>query len=114
MLLTSLRADPGEFASATGWDPTPNGLCRGETCVPAPGVLLADGSLDVAAAAERLQMPLVRDEAHGLWALGPSAGGRALATAVAADPVLHDRDGAGFRLSSMRGRRVIMIAWASW
>jgi hypothetical protein len=56
----------------------------------------------------------VHDEAHGLWALGPSGGGRALTTAVAADPLLHDRDGAEFRVSSMRGRRVIMIAWASW
>jgi hypothetical protein len=114
VLLTALRADPAEFARETGWNPTPQGLCRGEVCVPAPGALLADGSLDVTVAADRLGMPLVHDEAHGLWALGPAGGGRALSTAVAAGPVLHDRDGAGFRLSSLRGRRTIMVAWASW
>ena len=114
MLLTSLHVDPAEFASETGWQPTPQGLCRGEVCVPAPGALDATGSLDVSVVAERLRMPLVHDEAHGLWALGPASGGRALPTALAADPVLHDRDGAEFHLSSMRGRRLVMVAWASW
>jgi hypothetical protein len=46
--------------------------------------------------------------------LGPATGGRALSTAVAADPVLQTRDGDAFQLSSLRGRRVVMVAWASW
>jgi hypothetical protein len=114
MILQSLVADPVEFAASTGWEPKPQGLCRGEVCVPAPGALQADGRLDVAVAAARLGMPLVHDEAQGLWALGPASGGRALATAVAADPVLHDQHGNDFTLSSLRGRRTIMVAWASW
>jgi hypothetical protein len=103
MILTSLTASPADFAAATGWDPKPQGLCRGDVCVPAPGALRADGALDVSIAAE-----------HGLWALGPASGGRALPTAIAADPVLNDRAGQSFKLSSLRGRRVIMVAWASW
>ncbi|MPY96365.1 MAG: hypothetical protein GEV08_25865 [Acidimicrobiia bacterium] len=114
MLLTSLRVAPAAFAARTGWDPKPEGLCRGDVCVPAPGALLPEGSLDVAVAADRLQMPLVEDPAHGLWALGPSSGGQALAVAEASDPQLEDRDGRPFRLSSLRGRRVVMTAWASW
>lgn len=114
MILTDLVTDTASFATRTGWDPKPQGLCRGEVCVPAPGALQADGRLDVRVAAERLGMPLVHDEAHGVWALGPATGGRALETAVAADPVLQTRDGDAFQLSSLRGRRVIMVAWASW
>ena len=114
MILDTLVADATAFATRTGWDAKPQGLCRGEVCVPAPGALLTDGSLDVRLAAERLGMPLVHDEAHGVWALGPATGGRALASAVAADPVLQTRDGPAFQLSSLRGRRVIMVAWASW
>ena len=114
MILESLVADPAAFAAQTGWDPKPQGLCRGEVCVPAPGALTDDGRLDVAIAAARLGMPLVHDEEHGLWALGPASGGRALSTAVAAEPVLQDRDGNSFSLSSLRGRRTIMVAWASW
>jgi hypothetical protein len=49
-----------------------------------------------------------------LWALGPASGGKALTTAVSPDPVLKDRNGDSFLLSSLRGRRVIMVAWASW
>lgn len=114
MILTTLVADPGVLTTQTGWVAKPEGLCRGEVCVPAPGAITEDGRLDVTVIADRLRMPLVHDEAHGLWALGPSSGGRALATAVAADPVLTDRRGNPFQLSSLHGRKVLLLAWASW
>jgi hypothetical protein len=61
-------------------------------------------------------MPLVADEAHGLLALGPETAvtGRALTTAVAPDLELADVDGAPFRLASVRGQKVLLVAWASW
>lgn len=103
------------FAAATGWDPKPQGLCRGEVCVPAPGVLTSDGTVDAAAAAARLGMPIVRDEQHGVAAIGPgSVTGRTLSTAAAPDPELIDRDGNPFRLSSLHGRKVLLVAWASY
>jgi hypothetical protein len=115
VLLESLTADPVAFADRTGWDAKPEGLCRGEICVPAPGSLRDDGSIDVTVAAARLGMPLVHDEIHGVWALGPAtATGTALSTAVAADPTLVDRDVVDFRLSSLHGRKVLLVAWASY
>jgi hypothetical protein len=114
MILTSLVADADELAVRTGWTAKPQGLCRGEVCVPAPGCIRDDGALDVEVVAQRLRMPLVHDEEHDLWALGPPAGGTALASEVAADPVLMDRDGNPFRLSSLHGRKVLLVAWASW
>jgi hypothetical protein len=115
VILESLRVDPAEFADQTGWDPKPQGLCRGEVCVPAPGAVGDDGLLDVELAAARLGMPIVRDDGNGVWALGPeTATGRALSTAQAADPELIDRQGNPFRLSSLRGRKVLLVAWASY
>jgi hypothetical protein len=114
MLLTSLRAEPTEFAERTGWEAKPEGLCRGEVCVPAPGAIGDDGMLDVEVIAERLRMPIVQDADHGLWALGPPASGDALASATAPDPVLEDRHANPFRLSSLHGRKVLLVAWASW
>ena len=103
------------FADATGWDPKPQGLCRGEVCVPAPGARRDDGTIDVALAAERLGMPLVHDADAGVWALGPgTTTGRVLSTATAADPTLIDRNGEPFRLSSLHGRKVLLVAWASY
>jgi len=115
MILTSLTASADDFTDGTGWEPKPEGLCRGEVCVPAPGSLRPDGSLDVAVAAARLGMPLVHDAAHGVWALGPATlPGRTLATAQAADPELVDRQGRPFRLSSLRGRKVVLVAWSTY
>ena len=114
MILSSLRADPDEFAARTGWALQPEGLCQGEVCVPARGVVADDGQLDLLLVAEHLRMPLVHDQEHGLWALGPTAGGPALPSAVAADPVLEDHDGNPFLLSSLHGRKVLLVAWASW
>jgi hypothetical protein len=115
MILRSLTVDKAAFADRTGWEAKPEGLCRGEVCVPAPGALRDDGSLDAEVVARRLGMPLVRDDEHDLWALGPATvSGRALSTATAADPQLIDRNGTPFRLSSLHGRKVLLVAWASY
>lgn len=104
---------PAEFLAGTGWEPKPQGLCRGEVCVPAPGALLDDGGVDVLAAADRLGMPVVRE--GDVLALGPAAlGGHTLSTAAAPDPELIARDGSPFRLSSLHGRKVLLVAWSSY
>ena len=94
----------------------PEGLCKGDLCVPLPvGAVDADGKADVATVAERLRMALVHDGAHGLWALGPESGGHALTTVEAPDFELPDLvTGKLFRLSSLRGTKVVIVSWASW
>lgn len=117
MLLTELTAAPAEFSARTGWTVKPEGACKGEICVPLPQAARAgDGRLDVTVVAERLGMPLVRHDAADLWALGPESAvnGRALTTAAAPELVLPDASGDEFALSSLRGRKVVMVAWASW
>lgn len=110
MILDSLDVDPERFAAGTGWQIKPEGACKAEVCVP----LGADG-WDLRRTAERLRMALVHDEPTGLWALGPeSLGDRALVTADAPELVLDDVDGAGFRLSSLRGSKVVLVAWAPY
>ena len=117
MILHDLIIDEHEFASRTGWAIKPEGACKGEVCVPLPAnARTADGRLDVAVVAARLGMPIVDDEAHGLWAVGPETAvtGRALTTAMAPDLELPDADGNMFKLSSLRGQKVVLVAWASW
>jgi len=117
MLLRQLTIDPADLAARTGWMLKPEGVCKGEVCVPLPSsARQADGTVDVRAVAERLGMPLVHDEPHRVWALGPetAVSGRALTTAQAPDLELPDVDGTPFRLSSLRGQKVMLVAWASW
>jgi hypothetical protein len=70
---------------------------------------------DAARLAAALGLPLVRDDAAGLWALGPEAlGGRTLASAVAPELTLPTLDGTPFSLSSLRGQKVLLVAWAPY
>jgi hypothetical protein len=117
MLLGELFVAPEDFEARTGWAIKPEGACKADVCVPLPSEVRApDGRLDVGVIAPRLGMPIVHDEDHGLWALGPETAvtGRALTTAVAPDLTLPDADGRPFRLSSLRGQKVVLVAWASW
>ena len=109
------RVPVDEFARQTGWEIKPEGACRGELCVPLTPGTVSDATVDVLAAAEQLHMPVVRDEAHGLVSLGPAVlSGRQLDTAVAPDLELPDVDGRSFRLSSLRGQKVVLVAWAPY
>ena len=72
------------------------------------------GTLDARVLSERLGMELVHDDAHGLWALGPDSGARALASANLPEITLPDRHGNPFSLDSLRGSKVLLVAWASW
>jgi hypothetical protein len=114
MLLTTLEMTAESFEASTGWAAKPEGMCKGDACVPVPGAVSASGALDVVGVADRLGMALVADEASGVWALGPESGGKALTTAVVPDIELPDVDGNPFNLSAMHGRKVLLVAWASW
>jgi hypothetical protein len=114
MLLARLDPTTAEFEAATGWASKPEGMCKGEMCVPAPGAVGDDGRLDAEAVAARLGMALEAEPSAAIWALGPESGGRALTTAVAPELELPDVDGNPFRLSALHGRKVLLVAWASW
>jgi hypothetical protein len=112
VILESLEVSVDEFERWTGWTLKPEGACRGPICVP---LGVAGPTFDVRVLAECLGMPLVEDGRHGLWALGPATvGDRALTSADAPDFVLPDLEGRPFRLSSLRGLKVVLVAWASW
>ena len=73
-----------------------------------------EGTIDVRLFAECMDMPLVSDETHRLWALGPRGGGRVLDDVLLPEVALPDFDGQLFELAALRGRKVLLIAWASW
>jgi peroxiredoxin len=108
MIVQRLDIPPAELEQRTGWTIKPEGACRGDTCVP------LEHPFDVRDLARRLGMALVHDERHEIWALGPESGGHALTSAELPDIVLPDEHGEAFALSSLRGKKVVMIAWASW
>jgi hypothetical protein len=109
-----LTAD--EFEALTGWAIEPEGACRGDVCVPLPELDRdAAGRLDASVVGGCLGMPVAHDEAHGLWAFGPRSGDRkVLDSNRMPSLVLPDFDGGAFDVGSLRGRKVVLLAWASW
>ena len=77
---------------------------------PAPKLILEQSKL-----AEAMNLPLVEAANAKLWALGPeSIGGKALVTAEAPELSLADVDGKVFNLSSLKGKKVLVYAWAPY
>lgn len=111
MIARSPVITAAELERVTGWHLRAEGLCRADRCV--PFVAPDPSAIDLVGVAAALGRPLVRDERHGLFAFGAESG-RALASASAPDVVLPDVDGRMTSLSSLRGRKVLLVAWASW
>jgi hypothetical protein len=112
-----LWLDASQLESATGFRLEPQGFCRGELCVPIPPgdkARFVDGSrVSVAALAAQLRRPTLRDDAHGVISIGPEPGSR-LDGAEAPDFSLPDFDGVQHSLSQYRGKKVLIMTWASW
>jgi hypothetical protein len=109
---------PAEALAALGWELHPDGLCRDGLCVPVPaGVALqSERGVDLAALAVVLDRPLAVDLEERAAYLGVSAGDRqrALRSLVAPDFALPDLEGRPHRLSEHRGKKVLLVAYASW
>ncbi len=113
-----VRITPDGLRQGLGWELKPQGLCRGEACVPiADPEGLADASgIDLQRFADALGRPLALDVEQRVAALGTAAAERArqLDSLEAADFELPDLSGALQRLSDHRGKKVLLIVYASW
>lgn len=116
----SLWLKGNEAAAATGWTLKPEGFCKGEVCVPVPPArapeFVRGDEVNVAALWRHLGAPVVHDDAGSAWVLGTSAEDRAsrLTSLEAPDFTLPDLAGRQHALSAYRGKKVLVVSWASW
>jgi len=114
MITKTLSVDRADFEARTGWQLKPEGACKGDICIPLAEQPEGD-TLQLESIAEQLNLPLIHDEAHGLWALGPeSLSSRALATVEAPNLTLPTLDGDTFELHTLRGKKVVLVAWSPY
>lgn len=77
-----------------------------------------DGAMwiNATALADALGQALVVDEENGIWSLGPVPAVQSAfaASAMAPDFELPNRQGEMVRLSDLRGKKVLLLTWASW
>jgi len=109
---------PEALQEALGWELHDGTLCNDTMCVPIPAgsSLASGGPLDLAVVAAVLDRPLALDADEHTAYLGASARERAdaLASLQAPDFTLPDLAGRLHTLSEHRGKKVLLVVWASW
>ena len=105
-----LLLEPDRAAAASGWALRPEGLCRGEICVPVPPgkvpAMAADGKVNLAAFWDHMGKPALTSADGDVWCLGEGAEARSasLASLEAPDFMLPDLASTAHSLSDHRGK----------
>jgi hypothetical protein len=107
------------LSEATGWELKPEGMCRGDVCVPIPPAraseFLRDGRFNLLAFAGHLGQPVVQEPEARAWVIGEAPADRASRLqGPAPDFELPDVSGALHRLSDHRGKKALVVTWGSW
>ena len=115
---------PADLPRVNGFELKPEGACLDELCVPVRQdrdselfvTRAGQGWFNVTGLARRLQQAYAVDHDHRVWSLGqiPVTRTRFLNAAMAPDFELPNREGELVRLSDFRGKKVLVVTWASW
>ena len=107
-----------------GFEIKPEGACLAEICIPLPQdadsnmTVTRDGEkwFNVTELARKLQQAYAFDSETNTWSFGqiPATRRSFLESAEAPDFALEDRSGKIVRLSDFRGKKVLLLSWASW
>ena len=128
--LTPAREDAGQLwittadlKRATRFEVKPQGVCRDELCFPLPKARQqefvhkdAAGSwFNMTAFAGLVHQPVAHDAALSTWYFGLRSDQRQqLSSLQAPDFTLPDLNGKLHRLSDFRGKKILLVTWASW
>jgi len=106
---------------ATGWELKPEGVCKGEICVPIPPrrhdeFVRADKAFNLGSFARHLGQAIAHDDAHAVWFFGEASDAHRnrLHSQEAPNFTLPDIDGKMHSLPDYRGKKVLLLSWASW
>jgi hypothetical protein len=113
-----LLIEADDLPAALGWELKPEGLCQDGVCVPVrdAAALRVGERLDVAAVAAALGRPAVVDAAAGVAAVALAGELRRQALNGLQAPAftLPDLDGTPHHLEEWRGKKKLLVAFASW
>lgn len=92
----------------------PQGACRADMCIPVAKELKSGGWFNLSGFARRLHQATVSDAR--VWSFGeiPAVRGDFYRSRIAPDFAVPDRKGRVVRLSDFRGKKVLVVTWASW
>jgi len=113
-----------ELTKATQFVLKPQGVCRDELCFPLPkgrrdAFLLKEGKtswFNLSEFARLVRQPVATDTENAIWYFGPRQAEQNAYTAslMAPDFKLPDINGRPHSLKDFRGKKVLLVTWASW
>jgi hypothetical protein len=112
-----------DLKRATRFELKPQGVCRDELCFPLPKArqqefLHKDAGqswFNLTAFAQLVHQPVAHDAALSTWYFGLRSDQRQVLSGLQApDFTLPDLHGKPHRLSDLRGKKVLLVTWASW
>jgi hypothetical protein len=113
-----------DLTRATGFVLKPQGVCRKELCFPLPKnrkseFLVTQRKIEwfnLSAFARMLHQPIAYDAALATWYFGtrPEVQSNYLQSLEAPNFTLPDMEGHPHSLADFRGKKVLIITWASW
>jgi hypothetical protein len=128
--LAEAREDAGQLwittadlKRATRFEVKPQGVCRDELCFPLPKARQQEFVhktppvtwFNMTAFAALVHQPVAHDAALSTWYFGLRSDQRQqLSSLQAPDFTLPDLNGKLHRLSDFRGKKILLVTWASW
>jgi hypothetical protein len=112
----SLWIDKADLPRINEFELKPEGACRADVCIPVPSTMLRGDQFHLTAFARRAGQSVVADSGARVWSLGemPVVRGSFLESRIAPEVAVPDRTGRLVRLSQFRGKKVLLVTWASW
>jgi len=113
----------GDLTRATRFELKPQGVCRDQLCFPIPkaraGEFVRKGPgatrFNLLAFAQLVNQPVAHDASLSTWYFGLRSDQReGLASLQAPNFTLPDMAGKMHSLSDFRGKKVLLVTWASW
>jgi hypothetical protein len=94
----------------------PQGACRADICIPITKDMRRGGYFNLTAFARKVRQAVVADSAEGVWSFGEiqALSGSFSEGRIAPDITIPDRTGRPVRLTDFRGKKVLLVTWASW
>ena len=112
----SLWIQAADLPGINGFELKPQGACREDICIPIPRQMMRGAQFNLTAFAQRIGQRVVADPAMRVWSFGeiPVVRGAFLESRIAPEFAVPDRKGRTVRLSQFRGKKVLVVTWASW
>jgi hypothetical protein len=111
-----LWVQKNDLPRINGFEIKPQGACREDICIPIPRGMMRGNTFNLTAFAGRVGQKFIADPAARVWSFGeiPVVQGAYLDSRIAPDVTVPDRKGRPVRLSQFRGKKVLLVTWASW